>query len=71
MAISSVFTIAGVAQMPGEDEDWRKEIVFQLDPEDGCLLIWRPGEEATTAFSERGVESLQELIAELRRQAQS
>ena len=32
-----VFTIAHVARMLGEDEEWLWEISNAMDPEDGCL----------------------------------
>jgi hypothetical protein len=38
--ISHVFTIARVAKMLGEDEDWLNEISIELDPEHGRLTVW-------------------------------
>jgi hypothetical protein len=40
--ISYVFTIARVAKMLGEDEDWLHEICNEMDPEDGCLTVLGP-----------------------------
>jgi hypothetical protein len=60
--ISYVFTITRVAKMLGEDEDWLHEISTEKDPEDGCLTVLGPGEEAITAFTRSGVDNLIELV---------
>jgi hypothetical protein len=39
-AISSVFTIARVAEMLGEDEDLLHEVSLGMEPEDGVLWIY-------------------------------
>jgi hypothetical protein len=61
-AISRVFTLARVAELLGEDEDWLHEISIELDPEDGMLTVYGVDDEGTTAFSEFGIENLRELI---------
>ena len=61
-AISHVFTISRVAEMLGEDEDLLQEISIEMDPEDGRLTVLGPGEEAITAFTLHGVDSLTELV---------
>ena len=38
-APSYVFTIARVAEMLGEDEDWLQTIADDMEPEDGCLRV--------------------------------
>lgn len=48
--------------MLGEDEDWLHEICTEMDPEDGCLTVLGPGEEAITAFTPFGVENLTALV---------
>jgi hypothetical protein len=48
--------------MIGEDEDWLQEICTEMDPEDGCLTVLGPGEEAITAFTRSGVDNLIELV---------
>jgi hypothetical protein len=48
--------------MLGEDEDWLHEICSEMDPEDGRLTVLGPGEEATTAFTDFGVDHLTELV---------
>lgn len=60
--ISCVFTISRVAEMLGEDEDWLQEICIEMDPEDGRLTIFGIGEETITAFTDRGVDNLIELV---------
>ena len=50
--ISNVFTISRVAEMLGEDEDLLHEISIEMDPEDGRLTVWGPGEETITAFTD-------------------
>jgi hypothetical protein len=62
-----VFTIARAAEMLGETIDLLNEIAEQLEPEDGCLWIYDTDERATLGFTERGIESLQELIADQKR----
>ncbi len=66
--VSHAFTIAKVAEMLGEDEQWLDEISIELEPEDGRILVFGKTEnDDTTAFTEFGIESLRELIKELRR----
>ena len=60
--IGHVFTITRVAEMLGKDEDWLHDICIEMAPEDGRLIVFGPGEEATTAFTDYGVENLTELI---------
>jgi hypothetical protein len=66
-APSCVFTMARVALMLGEDEEWLHEFAEQLEPEDGCLWIYDIGERETLGLTERGVESLKELILDQKR----
>jgi hypothetical protein len=66
-APSVVFTIARAAEMLGETVDLLDEIAEQLEPEDGCLWIYDTDDRATLGFTERGIESLQELIADQKR----
>ena len=60
--ISYVFTITRVAQMLGEHENWLQEICDEMDPEDGRLTIFGPGDEAITAFTRFGIDNLTELV---------
>ncbi len=63
-AISFVHTIARVAEMLGVDEERLDDIALGLEPEDGRLWVYGPGEEATLAFTRAGVELLEQLIAD-------
>jgi hypothetical protein len=54
--------------MLGEDEDWLQEIALDMEPEDGCLIVWGTGAQSATAFTREGVEYLKELINERRAQ---
>lgn len=62
-----VFTIARVAAMIGETIDLIDEIAEQLEPEDGFLWIYDTDDHATLGFTERGIESLKDLIADQKR----
>ena len=65
-AIAAVFTIRYVANMLGEDEDWLHELSISMFPEDGCLHVCGVGDDGVTAFTEYGVECLQQIIADQR-----
>jgi len=64
--ISFVFTIARVAEMLGEDEEWLREISTNMDPEEGHLWVIGSGEDQCPAFTEYGVECLRQIIIEER-----
>ncbi|MFZ4411076.1 MAG: hypothetical protein ACOYOH_27285 [Paracraurococcus sp.] len=66
-APSYVFTIARVAEMLGEDEEWLLELAEQLEPEDGRLWICDTDDRATLGFTDRGIESLKELSLDQKR----
>ena len=59
-----VFTISRAAEILGEDEDLLWELAGSLEPEDGCLWIYDTGDRQMMAFTDRGLECLQELIAD-------
>ncbi|HUN98384.1 MAG TPA: hypothetical protein VMU69_19385 [Bradyrhizobium sp.] len=61
-AISHVFTLARVAQMLGEDEDWLNDISIEMEPEDGIISVYGLGEEGTPAFTDFGIENLRQII---------
>ena len=50
-----------------ETIDLIDEIAEQLEPEDGCLWIYDADDRATLGFTERGIKSLKELIADQKR----
>jgi hypothetical protein len=61
------FTLARVAQILNEDEQLLWDLAVNMDPEDGCLWIYGADEQEMVAFTDRGLECLQELLAEYRR----
>src|SRR5207237_6958597 len=61
-APSSVFTISRVAGMLGETEERLQELASEMEPEDGCLIVWGTGDQSITAFTREGVEYLEQLI---------
>jgi hypothetical protein len=61
-AASAVFTIARVAAMLGEDEDWLSNVALEMDPEAGRLTVYGVNDEGTTGFTSFGIENLKELI---------
>jgi hypothetical protein len=65
-AISAVFTIGYVADLLGEDEEWLWDLSIDMFPEDGCLRVYGVGEDGVPAFTQVGIERLQETIRELR-----
>jgi hypothetical protein len=65
-AIAAVFTIGHVAKMLGEDEDWLHDLSISMFPEDGCLHIYGLGDDGITAFTDYGIECLQQIIADER-----
>ncbi|MTJ80162.1 MAG: hypothetical protein F8N37_17815 [Telmatospirillum sp.] len=60
--IHSVTTIARVAIDLGVDEDWLWDIANGMEPEDGLIWVYGPGDEGVMAFSEDGIECLRDLI---------
>jgi hypothetical protein len=63
-AISHVYTIARVAEMLGVDEERLWDLSLGMEPEDGHLWVYGPGDEQTVAFTSYGIECLQQLIAD-------
>jgi hypothetical protein len=66
-APAHVFTIARVAQIIREDEQLLWDLAINMEPEDGCLWVYGADEQHTMAFTDRGLEYLQELVAEHKR----
>ena len=67
--IPFMFTIARVAEMLGEDEEWLYEISINMDPEEGCLWVIGAGDDECPAFTEHGIECLKQVIIEERASA--
>ena len=63
-----MFTIARVAEMLGEDEDWLQTIADNMKPEDGCLWVGGTNDASTRAFAPFGIDSLKELMPMHRRE---
>lgn len=61
--VHHVTTIARIAAELGEDEDWLWDVANEMDPEDGLIWVYGLGDEGVMAFSDDGVECLQDLIA--------
>lgn len=57
-----VHTIARVAEMLGEGEDWLGDIANEMDREDGLIWVYGAGDEGVMAFTDFGIETLQNLI---------
>jgi hypothetical protein len=60
--IAYITTLAIVARDLGEDEDWLRELSGEMEPEDGVIWVLGVGEDGGPAFSDYGIESLQNLI---------
>ena len=52
--VHHVHTIARVAEMLGEDEDWLWDVASEMDQEDGLIWVYGPGEESVMAFTDFG-----------------
>jgi hypothetical protein len=65
-AISAVFTIAHVANLLGEDENWIFDLSIGMFPEDGCLWVHGVGQDGVPAFTREGIENLRQIIADER-----
>lgn len=61
-----LFTMERVAEILGEDRDWLMDIAIELEPEDGCLTVFAPGEQWFYALTDDGIENLKDLIHTLR-----
>ncbi len=60
--VSHVHTIARVAGMLGEDEDWLRDVANEMDQEDGVIWVYGPGDEGIMAFTDFEIETLVDLI---------
>ena len=65
------FTISRAAEILREDEELLWDLALNMEPEDGYLWIYGTSDQQTMAFTERGLESLRELISDLRRSTSS
>jgi hypothetical protein len=60
--VHHVQTIARVAEMLGENEDWLLDLANEMDQEDGLIWVYGPGDDSVMAFTEFGIETLVDLI---------
>ena len=61
--VHSVTTISLVAKQLGVDEELRWDVATGMEPEDGLIWVYGLNDEGVIAFSDYGIESLQELLA--------
>ena len=60
--VHHVHTIARVAAMLGEDENWLWDVATEMDQEDGVIWVYGPGDESLMAFTDFGIETLTGLV---------
>jgi hypothetical protein len=60
--VHHVHTIARVAAMLREDEDWLQDIAIEMDQEDGLIWVYGLGDESVMAFTDFGIDTLTGLI---------
>ena len=60
--VHHVTTIARVAAMLGEDEDWLCDVAMEMDQEDGLIWVYGTGDDGVMAFTDFGIETLSELV---------
>ncbi len=64
---TSVKTIARVATELGEEVDWLFDIAIGMEPEDGVIWVYDLNDDhGVMAFTDFGVESLRQIISNLR-----
>jgi hypothetical protein len=64
-AITAVHTLAAVADMLDVSEEFLHDLSIEMEPQDGCIAVYGPGDDYTPAFTANGIERLREFIAEL------
>ena len=60
--VHRVTTIARVAEILGEDEDWLRDIANEMEAEDGLIWVYGVGKDGVMALTDFGIETLIELI---------
>ena len=60
--VHHVYTIARVAEMLGEDEDWLWDVADEMDQEDGLIWVYGQGDDGVMAFTDFGIETLTGII---------
>lgn len=46
--LHQIHTIARVAAMFGEDEDWLQDVATEMGPEDGLILVYGPDDQSVS-----------------------
>ena len=60
--VHHVHTIARVAEMLGEDEDWLSDVANEMDQEGGLIWVYGLSDDGVMAFTDFGIETLTGLI---------
>lgn len=59
----NLYTIALVAQILDEDQEYLEELAYNsVGPWDGCLTVHGPADEVTMALTDDGIEYLSQLV---------
>ena len=66
-APSYVFTVGRVPKLLDENQELLEDIGMTMDPEEGRLWILDADDVSTMAFTDRGLENLKELLADIKR----
>lgn len=62
--VHAVSTLTLVARQLGVDEDWLADVAIGMEPEDGLIWVHGPDDDSIMAFSEDGIDAIQDLIGE-------
>lgn len=62
--VHAVSTLTLVARQLGVDQDWLAEVAIGMEPEDGLIWVHGPDDDSIMAFSEDGIDTIQDLIRE-------
>jgi hypothetical protein len=60
--VHHVTTITRVAEDLGEHEEWVRDVVSEIEIEDGVIWVYGIGEGSVQAFTDFGIENLIELV---------
>ncbi len=60
--VHHVHTLARVAEMLGEDEEWLSEVANEMDQEDDLIWVYGSGDDSVMAFTGFGVETLTSIV---------
>ena len=66
-APSYVFTVGRVPKLLDENQELLEDLGMTMDPEEGRLWILDADDVSTMAFTDRGLENLKELLADIKR----